>query len=103
MPDIDLGLLLTPGSAWMQSAACGNVKIITLLEGAGGKVDVRNAAGMTPLAYAAGQGNVKALHTLINRGANVHTRNKDGTTPLHQAASSGNQVRCCHHSHCCGC
>lgn len=63
-----------------------------MLERAGGKVDMRNASGMTPLAYSAGQGNVKALQTLIDRGANVHTRNKDGTTPLHQAASSGNQV-----------
>ena len=79
----------------LQAAACGNVKIITMLEGAGGKVDMRNASGMTPLAYSAGQGNVKALQTLIDRGANLHTRNKDGTTPLHQAASSGNQVHGC--------
>lgn len=64
-----------------------------MLERAGGRVDMRNASGMTPLAYSAGQGNVKALQTLIDRGADVHTRNKDGTTPLHQAASSGNQVR----------
>ena len=59
---------------------------------------MRNASGMTPLAYSAGQGNVKALQTLIDRGANVHTRNKDGTTPLHQAASSGNQVMFAPHS-----
>ena len=77
---------------WVQAAACGNVKIIHMLEVAGGRVDMRNAQGMTPLAYAAGQGNVKALCTLISRGADVHTRNKDGTTPLHQAAASGNQV-----------
>lgn len=57
----------------LQAAACGNVKIITLLERSGGRVDMRNASGMTPLAYSAEQGNVKALQTLIDRGANVHT------------------------------
>lgn len=86
------------GTVFVQTAACGNVKIIMMLEPARGKVDMRNASGMTPLAYSAGQGNVKALQTLIDRGANVHTRNKDGTTPLHQAASSGNQVRVTSHS-----
>lgn len=79
----------------LQAAACGNLKILTMLEAAGGRVDMRNAAGMTPLAYSAAQGNVKALETLIAKGANLHTRNQDGTTPLHQAATCGNQVRLC--------
>lgn len=79
----------------LQAAACGNVKIINMLEAAGGKVDMRNASGMTPLAYSAAQGNIKALQTLIAKGADLHTRNQDGTTPLHQAAVSGHQVRPC--------
>ena len=77
----------------LQAAQCGNVKIITMLEKAGGQINVTNTSGMTPLAYSAGQGNVKALHILLNKGANVNFCNQDGTTPLHQAASSGNQVQ----------
>ena len=76
----------------LQAAQCGNVKIITMLEKAGGQINVTNTSGMTPLAYSAGQGNVKALHILLNKGADLNFYNQDGTTPLHQAASSGNQV-----------
>ncbi|KAL3155421.1 hypothetical protein ABBQ38_010978 [Trebouxia sp. C0009 RCD-2024] len=76
-----------------RAAACGNIKILDMLEAAGVRVDMRNASGMTPLAYSAAlaQGNVKALETLIAKGANLHTRNQDGTMPLHQAATCGNQ------------
>lgn len=66
--------------------------VIKLLEKAGGRVNVRNTAGMTPLAYAAARGQAHLVTTLINMACPVDTRNRDGTTPLHQAASAGNQV-----------
>lgn len=66
--------------------------VIKLLEKAGGKVNVRNTAGMTPLAYAASRGQAQLVSTLITMGCPVDTPNRDGTTPLHQAAIAGNQV-----------
>lgn len=76
----------------LQAAACGNMAVIKLLENAGGKVNVRNTAGLTPLAHAASRGQAQLVSTLISMGCPVDTRNKDGTTPLHQAAIAGNQV-----------
>ena len=76
----------------LQAAACGNMVVIKLLEKAGGKVNVRNTAGMTPLAYAASRGQAQLVSTLITMGCPVDTPNRDGTTPLHQAAIAGNQV-----------
>jgi len=67
--------------------------VIKLLQEAGGRVNVRNTAGMTPLAYAASRGQAQLVSTLISMGCPVDTRNKDGTTPLHQAATAGNQVQ----------
>ena len=77
----------------MQAAACGNMVVIKLLQKAGGRVNVRNTAGMTPLAYAASRGQAQLVSTLISMGCPVDTRNRDGTTPLHQAATAGNQVQ----------
>ena len=56
-------------------------------------MNVRNTAGMTPLAYAASRGQDQLVSTLISMGCPVDTRNRDGTTPLHQAATAGNQVQ----------
>ncbi len=67
--------------------------VIKLLQKAGGRVNVRNTAGMTPLAYAASRGQAQLVSTLISMGCPVDTRNRDGTTPLHQAATAGNQVQ----------
>ena len=72
--------------------------VIKLLQKAGGTVNVRNTAGMTPLAYAASRGQAQLVSTLISMGCPVDTRNKDGTTPLHQAATAGNQVQPLHNS-----
>ena len=77
----------------LQAAACGSMVVIKLLQKAGGRVNVRNTAGMTPLAYAASRGQAQLVSTLISMGCPVDTRNKDGTTPLHQAATAGNQVQ----------
>ena len=76
----------------LQATACGSTEVINILRQAGAQVNVRNAIGLTPLAFAAGRGQAQLVSTIISMGCHVDSRNKDGTTPLHQAASAGNQV-----------
>lgn len=76
----------------MQAAACGSTQVLNILHKAGAQVNVRNAAGLTPLAYAAGRGQVQLVSTLLKMGCEVDIRSQDGTTPLHQAATAGSQV-----------
>ena len=66
--------------------------MLNILRKAGAQVNVRNASGLTPLAYAAGRGQAQLVNALISMGCHVDTRSQDGTTPLHQAATAGNQV-----------
>lgn len=76
----------------LQAAACGSTQVLNILRKAGAQVNVRNASGLTPLAYAAGRGQAQLVSALISMGCHVDTRSQDGTTPLHQAATAGNQV-----------
>jgi hypothetical protein len=52
-------------------------------------VNVRNAAGETPLMMAALRQNLPAMQQLLARGAVV---NQDGWTPLHYAATGGSEA-----------
>ena len=50
----------------------------------GAEIDARDAAGETPLHFAAGLGRVKATTFLVSRGADVSIRDHQGRTPLNR-------------------
>lgn len=55
----------------------------------GGKINVRDSRGWTPLHVAAANGKTRIVALLIDKGAAVNARNNKGRTPLHLAASEG--------------
>lgn len=68
----------------------GSLKVADFfLSQSGVKVDVRNAAGESPLMMAALKGHLSQANQLIKKGANV---NKPGWTPLHYASTNATPV-----------
>ena len=64
--------------------------IVTLLIGAGAKVDLaRTVDGATPLYIAAANGNGEIVTLLIRAGANVDLALNDGQSPLFAASEEG--------------
>ena len=63
-----------------------NLAAITRILDAGGNVDEKDAAGLTPLHYAADANRRAAAELLLMRGANVNAKADNGDTPLHSAA-----------------
>lgn len=55
--------------------------------------DVRDAAGRTPLSWAAAKGHLSIVRLLLLKGASISTRdNRHGLSPLHWAALQGHQM-----------
>ncbi len=66
----------------------GDLAFIEWLVGEGASVDVPDAAGRTPLSWAAGQGSTEKVTYLLAQGAKMDTRDQLGRTPLHFAVFS---------------
>ena len=68
------------------AAATGDVKrVAELLEAVEAKVDARDAAGNTPLLWAAACGRVAAMALLLEKGADLNAANEMLDTGLHRA------------------
>ena len=61
----------------------------TTLEVSGMSVDIQDADGRTPLAWAAGRRNLAVLQTLLSYGANPNTGDRLKAVPLFAAVKSG--------------
>lgn len=57
----------------------------------GAYVNIRNAAGWTPLIFAASRGDVESVKAILNYGGDPNRAENDGWTPLHFAAHGGNE------------
>lgn len=69
------------------AAVRGDVATIDRILAEDGDIDVRNAAGRTPLAEAAKRGRLTAVRALLHRGAEIDVYDtQSGFTPLHLAA-----------------
>ena len=55
----------------------------------GAYVNIHNAAGWTPLIFAAAMGNEDAVKFMLRHGAELDRQENDGWTALHFAASTG--------------
>ncbi|POM75716.1 Hypothetical protein PHPALM_7142 [Phytophthora palmivora] len=56
----------------------------------------KDAAGNTPLHYAAEGGHLTLCKLLLANGSNINAQNKSGETPLHFAIASQRHGVCCH-------
>lgn len=78
------------GNATLWAAAkSGDVEAINRHLAKGADVSQPDAAGLTPLSWAALLGQADAAVALIESGADVHATDNDGTTALHCAAFMG--------------
>jgi hypothetical protein len=64
----------------------GNLKAVKQHIVAGSDLNIRTAAGTTPLERAVVADHAEAVEVLIEAGADVNSRNNEGSTPLHTAA-----------------
>ncbi|HEX2167330.1 MAG TPA: ankyrin repeat domain-containing protein [Longimicrobiales bacterium] len=74
------------------AAARGHTEVVEVLIAGGANVNVRSAAGRTPLAHAAladASGDGEAAARLVQAGADVAIADADGRTVLHHAALNG--------------
>jgi len=55
-------------------------------------LDARDAHGLTPLMWAAGDGNLAALEALVPAGADINLRSPSGNTALHYAIASARPI-----------
>ncbi len=78
-------------SALHLAAEVGSAEVIEALPRAAVKkmVNSFDAAGRTPLMYAAGKGNISTARALLEMGADVSSQNAFGDTALRVAASDG--------------
>ncbi len=67
----------------------GCAEVIAMLLERGGRTNMKDAMGLTPLHHAAGAGNVPALKALLAAKADVRAVDNAGSTPLHWAAARG--------------
>lgn len=67
-------------------------KLRTILD-KGSPINVRDAAGNTPLIHSAVYGNVSFIRLLLDRGADVNATNSAGATALMRAATNYEKVR----------
>jgi ankyrin repeat protein len=67
----------------------GSRPLCDFLIARGSKPIERDAAGGTPLYYAADGGHLPLVRFFVARGGKVRDRRNDGWTPLHAAAASG--------------
>ncbi|KAI1740932.1 ankyrin repeat-containing domain protein [Xylaria scruposa] len=68
------------------------LEILKFLIYKGADINIPNAAGRTPLFYAALSGQNDAVKILLNNGADVSCRENSGMTTLHAAARSGSEA-----------
>ena len=69
--------------------ASSSKKIIAAFLNVGADINVRDAEGNTPLAWAVRRGTIDQVKFLIESGANLNSQNKHGETPLMLAADRG--------------
>jgi hypothetical protein len=88
------GATLDPEAALLVAAVRGkgDLAFVRWLAGQGVGVDVPDAAGRTPLSWAAGSGSEDEVVYLSKRGASVDTVDQLGRTPLHYGVFSGDPV-----------
>ncbi len=72
-----------------QAARYGNLAALKLRIADSPDVNLLDAKGISPLAWAAMAGKPLAAKLLIDKGADVNHKNTDGATPLHAAAFFG--------------
>jgi len=72
------------------AAASGNLDLVKLLIGRGVGPDIRDDAGVTPLAEACRTGQVRVARFLLEHGADAKAKDGDGWTPLHYSAHWAN-------------
>lgn len=74
------------------AAFVGSLEIVQLLLGAGAKVDMADASGVTPLMMASAAGHAEVGGLLITRCANIDQASNTGYTPLLFAAQEGQKA-----------
>lgn len=74
------------------AASVGSLEIVQLLLGAGAKVDMADANGVTPLMMASAAGHADVGGLLITRCANIDQASNTGYTPLLFAAHEGQKA-----------
>ena len=73
------------------AAEHGDVKMVTMLLGAGADLEMgTRLSEHTPLHVASTAGHASVIGTLLEAGADVNASTTTGATPLHFAAASGN-------------
>lgn len=70
----------------------GDLSFIEWLMELGVGIDVPDAAGRTPLSWAAGRGSLEIVSHLLERGASVEPVDQLGRSPLHYAVFGGNDL-----------
>lgn len=76
-------------SVLLREAAAGNAATALAALNAGARVDTADAAGDTPLHWAAGVGSETLVLELLRAGADLESRDNGGWTPLFYAVRSG--------------
>ena len=77
------------GSLLYEAAAAGDVRQVKRLLAAGGKVDMRDSAGRTPLLLATHADHVEVARLLIEAGADVNAKDTIEDTPFLYAGAEG--------------
>ena len=84
--DPNLGRAESGSSALHQAAAAGDVQSIRVLVAAGAKLDQRDTADLTPIAYAVRNGSLPATKALIAAGADVNVVMQGKSLLMHVVA-----------------
>jgi len=89
-PAADLLAALTQWREWNPESAPRKMAAVTAALAGGASVTVADAAGRTPLHYAAIMGNPELVLLLLSKGASVDQPDQQGRTPLLLAAMPNN-------------
>jgi ankyrin repeat protein len=80
-------------SEYMAVLRTGDARKIEKTLDDGAAINARDAAGNTPLIYAAAYGDFRCVRLLLDRGAEVNTANAAGATALMRAADDYDKIR----------
>jgi ankyrin repeat protein len=79
-----------PATPLQSAAHMGNLRIASLLIGAGARVNAAGPTGRTALHFAALAMHLDVMRYLLEKGADINTRDAEGASPLDEAVWRGN-------------